>query len=139
MSSEVSNSCGHRCPVCAAELTFAPQTLAESAACTRCGHLVWFKYERISDNEDVISLGGKLIQSEQWNGLIASLKLRPGVRLVLDFRDVDYIGSSTFSKLIELKRKLRAVTGSLILRHVNARIQNDFRVTRLDHMFEFAD
>ncbi len=115
------------------------QLWPKSAACTRCGYLVWFKYERIGDDEDVIRLAGTLIHSERWTGLIASLKLRPGVRLVLDFRDVDFMGSGIFSKLIELKRKVRAVTGSLILRHVNARILKEFQVTRLDHMFEFED
>jgi anti-anti-sigma factor len=139
MSSELSNGCDHRCPVCASELKSEPLAPAKSVPCARCGHLVWFGYERLGDDEEVIKFRGKLIHSEQWTGLLNSLKLRPGGRLVLDFHDVDFIASGIFSKLIELKRKVRAVTGSLILRHVNAQIFKQFQVTRLDHMSEFED
>lgn len=140
MSSETPNGCDHRCPVCASELRSGELAApAEAAPRARCGHLVWFTWERRGDGEEVIKLSGKLIHSERWNGLIGSLKLHPGGRLVLDFADVDYIGSGTFSKLIELKRKVRAVTGNLVLRHVQADVFKDFQVTRLDHVFDFEE
>jgi anti-anti-sigma regulatory factor len=57
--------------------------------------------------------------------------------LSLDFRDIGSVSASTLTKLIVLRRNLRALGGRLILRNVPPFASEVFHVTRLDTLFEF--
>ena len=54
----------------------------------------------------------------------------------LDFRGIRTMSASTLSKLLILRRNLRALGGRLILRNVPPFVSEVFRVTHLDRVFE---
>ena len=54
----------------------------------------------------------------------------------LDFRNVETVTASTLSKLLNLRRNIRALGGRLTLRHVPPFAVEVLRVTRLDTVFE---
>jgi anti-anti-sigma regulatory factor len=62
-----------------------------------------------------------------------------GIRatLSLDFRGISIVSASTLTKLIVLRRNLRALGGRLILRNVPPSAYEVLHATRLDTIFEF--
>ena len=66
---------------------------------------------------------------------VASLGTR--ITLSLDFRDIGSVSANTLTKLLVLRRNLRALGGRLILRNVPPFAAEVFHVTRLDTLFEF--
>ena len=62
-----------------------------------------------------------------------------GDGLVLDFSRVTYFGSDLFGRLLQLAGRVNGSGGWLTLCHVDAKIREMFRVTRLDTKFDFAD
>lgn len=62
-----------------------------------------------------------------------------GDGLVIDLSRVAYFGSDSFGRLVDLASRVRAAHGWLSLCHVDERIREVFRVTRLDTRFEIVD
>jgi len=62
-----------------------------------------------------------------------------GDGLVIDFSRVTYFGSDSFGRLVELAGRVGRAHGWLTLCHVDARIREVFRVTRLDTRFDIVD
>jgi anti-anti-sigma factor len=62
-----------------------------------------------------------------------------GDSLVLDFSRVTYFGSDSFGRLVELAGRVDRSHGWLTLCHVDAKIRDVFRVTRLDTKFDIVD
>jgi anti-sigma B factor antagonist len=60
----------------------------------------------------------------------------PNVRLVVDFRGVEYLSSTALGKLITLKKKVEAVKGKLRLASIKPEIMEVFKITRLDTIFD---
>lgn len=60
----------------------------------------------------------------------------PNVKLVVDFRGVEYLSSTALGKLITLKKKVEAVHGKLRLAAIKPEIMEVFRITRLDTIFD---
>ena len=62
-----------------------------------------------------------------------------GDGLVIDFSRVTYFGSDSFGRLVLLAGRVDRAGGWLTLCHVDAKIREVFRVTRLDTRFDIAD
>lgn len=62
-----------------------------------------------------------------------------GDGLVIDFSRVTYFGSDSFGRLVQLAGRVERARGWLTLCHVDAKIREVFRVTRLDTRFDIAD
>jgi anti-anti-sigma factor len=61
-------------------------------------------------------------------------------KLLLNFRDVEFLSTSLLGRLIGLKRKVERVKGRLILCGLDhSRVQEAFRITGLDRVFEIHD
>jgi len=62
-----------------------------------------------------------------------------GDGLVVNFARVTYFGSDSFGRLIELAARVERAHGWLTLCHIDPRIEQVFRITRLDTKFDIAD
>ena len=62
-----------------------------------------------------------------------------GDSLVLDFSRVTYFGSDSVGRLVQLAGRVDRSHGWLTLCHVDAKIREVFRVTRLDTTFDIVD
>ncbi len=62
-----------------------------------------------------------------------------GDGLVIDFSRVTYFGSDSFGRLVLLAGRVDRSRGWLTLCHVDGKIREVFRVTRLDTRFDIAD
>ena len=73
--------------------------------------------ELSSSLSDIVALGARLSVS-------------------LDFRNVEIVTASTLSKLLNVRRDIRALGGRITLRNVPPFAAEVFRVTRLDTVFK---
>jgi anti-anti-sigma factor len=123
------------CSVCGAHLTIEASVPAGDAPCPFCGHLLWFTREDIGDFEIIKPIGSRL-SAESLDQLFASEPLRTGMRFILDLSDVQAFSSDVLGKLINLKKKVAAVHGTMRLRGIHPDVREVFRITRLDQVFE---
>ena len=83
----------NHCPVCGSDLRIEPSGPAGDGPCPRCGHLLWFTWEALGDVH-VIKPGSSRLETESLVNLLERLAIRPGIRLVIDFSDVQYLAES---------------------------------------------
>lgn len=67
------------------------------------------------------------------------VELEPGIRLLLNFKNVDHLSSAALGMLITLNRKVQAQNGSLKLSDINHQIFEVFKITKLNRVFEIHD
>jgi anti-anti-sigma regulatory factor len=135
ISSRTPEGESNHCPVCGDDLKIEPSDPPGDAPCPRCGHLLWFTWEREGDAR-VITPVGKLLNPEWMGDLFASMKVRPGMQLVIDFGDVPSLSSPILGKLVNLKKKMGAARGRLIFRNLHPDLRAVFRIVRLDRVFD---
>lgn len=63
----------------------------------------------------------------------------PGIRLLLNFRNVDHLSSAALGMLITLNKKVKERSGELKLSDINRQIFEVFKITRLNRVFEIHD
>lgn len=63
----------------------------------------------------------------------------PGIRLLLNFRNVDHLSSAALGMLITLNKKVKEQNGALKLSDINRQIFEVFKITRLNKIFDIHD
>jgi anti-sigma B factor antagonist len=88
--------------------------------------VVNFVDRKILDEQNIQVIGEQLfslVDEEGWR------------KLLLNFRNVEYLSSAALGKLITLNKKLQAAGGRLILCNIDPQIHEVFEITRLDRFF----
>lgn len=62
-----------------------------------------------------------------------------GVRLLLNFENVDHLASAALGMLITLHKKVQEQHGELKLSNINRQIFQVFRITRLNRVFDIHE
>lgn len=62
-----------------------------------------------------------------------------GIKLLLNFKNVEHLSSAALGMLITLKKAVTERKGKLILSDIRPQIYEVFRITRLHKMFEIHD
>ena len=83
--------------------------------------------EKVLDESDIRGLE---------NSIMPLLETSPGVNLVLDFSNVKFLSSAVLGLLIRISRKIYDSKGQFKLCGINPKIQEIFRITRLDRVFD---
>jgi anti-anti-sigma factor len=135
ISSPAAISTTKRCPVCGTVLNIEPAGAAGDSPCSHCGHLLWFTLEDCGDTQ-VVKPTGKLFRPESLDGLFEFVEMRSGMRVVLDFTDVEFLSSAVLGKLISIKKKVAAMQGKVAIRNVHPDLIQVFRITHLDQVFD---
>lgn len=73
---------------------------------------------------------------EELNQLVES---QPGIRLLLNFKNVDHLSSAALGMLITLNKRVQAQQGALRLSDINRQIFEVFKITRLNRVFDIHD
>lgn len=63
----------------------------------------------------------------------------PGVKLLLNFQNVDHLSSAALGMLITLNKRVKEQAGQLKLSDINRQIFEVFKITRLNRVFEIYD
>jgi len=88
--------------------------------------VVNFVDKKILDEQNIQAIGDDLFR------LVDELGRR---KILLNFRNVEFLSSAALGKLITLNRKVQAVRGKLILCGISAEIKEVFQITKLDKLF----
>lgn len=59
-------------------------------------------------------------------------------RIVLNFRDVNYVDSSGLATLVEMLKGLKNYGGKLKLSNLSAKVKGLFEITKLEKLFDIA-
>jgi anti-sigma B factor antagonist len=89
--------------------------------------MVEFADRKILEELSIQEIGeelGELVEAE------------PGVRLLLNFRNVDHLSSAALGMLITLNRKVQEQNGKLKLSDINRQIFEVFKITKLNRVFD---
>jgi anti-sigma B factor antagonist len=89
--------------------------------------IIRFKQSDILDQINIQEIG------DEMNKLVEATR---GIKLVVDFKGVEYLSSTVLGKLITLKRKVDAQNGRLRLCNIKKAILEVFSITKLDTIFE---
>jgi len=63
----------------------------------------------------------------------------PGIKLLLNFKNVDHLSSAALGMLITLNKKIKEQSGELKLSDINRQIFEVFKITRLNRVFEIHE
>lgn len=63
----------------------------------------------------------------------------PGIKLLLNFRNVDHLSSAALGMLITLNKHVQTNNGAMKLSDINRQIFEVFKITRLNRVFEIHD
>ncbi len=90
--------------------------------------VVTFKAASIVDEEGIAIAGGQIKRFVDEN--------QPG-GLVFDFGEVKFFSSRVLGLLLEIRSKLDAYKGRVVISGINPQLHRIFRITNLDKIFEF--
>ena len=71
--------------------------------------------------------------------LMRLVEAEPGIRLLLNFKNVDHLSSAALGMLITLNRKVQERSGALKLSDINRQIFEVFKITKLNRVFDIHD
>lgn len=88
--------------------------------------VVNFTDKKILDEQNIQTIGEQLFR------LVDELGR---TKLLLNFGNVEYLSSAALGKLITLNRKVKNVSGQLILCNISPQIYEVFEITKLNKVF----
>jgi anti-sigma B factor antagonist len=92
--------------------------------------IVEFADRKILEELSIHEIGEELSQ------LVAA---KPGIRLLLNFKNVDHLSSAALGMLITLNKKVQEQSGLLKLSDINRQIFEVFKITRLNRVFDIHE
>jgi len=95
--------------------------------------------ENWPENVVLVRLPREMQKHAELQTTIDAVSRRRELDVVVDFSDVDIVGSPTFSRLLELRSVLRESRHRLVLSHVAPATKGVFSVAQLDRLFDFAE
>ncbi len=92
--------------------------------------VVEFSDRKILDELSISEIG------EELNTLVGR---ETGIKLLLNFQNVEHLSSAALGMLITLNKKISEKTGTLKLSDITPQIYEVFKITRLNEVFDIHD
>ena len=67
------------------------------------------------------------------------VEAEPGIKLLLNFKNVDHLSSAALGMLITLNKRVKDQRGNLKLSDINRQIFEVFKITRLNRVFDIHE
>ena len=67
------------------------------------------------------------------------VETEPGIKLLLNFQNVDHLSSAALGMLITLNKKIKERQGALKLSDINRQIYEVFKITKLNRVFDIHE
>jgi len=97
------------------------------------------RMENWPENVVLVHLPREVHRHTELDTTIDAVRKTGDFDVVVDFSEVDIVGSPTFSRLLELRNVLRQSGHRLVLCHADPATKSVFVTTELDRLFEFAE
>ena len=92
--------------------------------------VVNFVDRKILDEQNIQIIGEQLFELVDSEGK---------KKILLDFKNVDYLSSAALGKLITLNKKANTSGGKLVLCNIRPEIKEVFEITKLDKFFKIKE
>ena len=92
--------------------------------------MVEFADRKILEELSIQEIGDELAQL---------VEAEPGIKLLLNFRNVDHLSSAALGMLITLNRKVQEHSGMLKLSDISRQIFEVFKITKLNRVFDIHE
>jgi len=93
-------------------------------------HIVHFLDRKILDESNIVEIGNELFD------LVEKTK---GIKMCLNFGNVQYLSSTVLGKLITLNTRVNEDSGKLVLCAIRPQILEVFKITKLTKLFDIVD
>ena len=93
-------------------------------------HVVHFLDRKILDETNIIELANQLFDLVDKN---------KGIKLLLNFNNVQYLSSTVLGKLITLRTRVDEDRGRLVLCGIRPQILEVFKITKLTKIFDIVE
>ena len=93
-------------------------------------HVVNFLDRKILDESNIVELSNELFDLVDKN---------KGIKLCLNFGNVQYLSSTVLGKLITLNTRVNEDNGKLVLCAIRPQILEVFKITKLTKLFDIVD
>ena len=93
-------------------------------------HIVHFLDRKILDESNIVELSNELFDLVDKN---------KGIKLCLNFGNVQYLSSTVLGKLITLNTRVNEDNGKLVLCAIRPQILEVFKITKLTKLFDIVD
>jgi anti-anti-sigma factor len=126
--------------VCGGQVAIGPLELPGDAACSHCGHVLWFA-RRDVDNVAVLDvISGKVAINQQIDRVSQALiGEQDAPRVVLNLGRVQFVSSSFIAGLIALNRRLKTAGGQLILCEMRPVVLETLKGAKLDKLLTIVE
>jgi anti-sigma B factor antagonist len=94
--------------------------------------------KKIDDGVVLLEVSGELtaVTAEQLSTAVEQA-ITEANKMVLDFKDLDYLASAGLRVILNTKKKLNALEGDLIIRNASEDVMNVFEMTGLNDVLTF--
>jgi anti-sigma B factor antagonist len=100
------------------------------------------KVEHIEDVVVVTLLLEKILEQSDiqamQDSIMPLIEENQGIKLVIDFSNVEFLSSSVLGLLIKISKKVYETAGELRLCSISDKINEIFKITRLDKVFQIS-
>jgi len=93
-------------------------------------HVVHFLDRKILDESNIVEIANQLFDLVDAN---------KGIKLCLNFGNVQYLSSTVLGKLITLNTRVNEDSGKLVLCAIRPQILEVFKITKLTKLFDITD
>lgn len=93
-------------------------------------HIVHFLDRKILDESNIVEISNELFDLVEKN---------KGIRMCLNFGNVQYLSSTVLGKLITLNTRVNEDNGRLVLCAIRPQILEVFKITKLTKLFDIVD
>jgi len=93
-------------------------------------HVVHFLDRKILDESNIVEIANQLFDLVDAN---------KGIKLCLNFGNVQYLSSTVLGKLITLNTRVNEDNGKLVLCAIRPQILEVFKITKLTKLFDITD
>lgn len=67
--------------------------------------------------------------------IIKLVEGKPGIKMIMDFKNIKYLSSSVLSKLVSIHKKINSLSGDLSLSSIDPVVKKIFQITQLEKLF----
>lgn len=94
--------------------------------------------KKIDDGVVLLEVSGELtaVTAEQLSTAVEQA-ITEANKMVLDFKDLDYLASAGLRVILNTQKKLNALKGDLVIRNVSEDVMNVFEMTGLNDVLTF--
>jgi len=138
--STTSNDQSHLCPVCDGEPDVETLVTVADAPCDRCGHLRWFRIQRLDDAiilNVLPDMDRERVNGQRVGTLLGRFHSPPCV--IINLSLIEWVSSTFVNEMVRLRKAVEADDGKLTLCGALPFVREIFQLTGLEPVFDFAD